>query len=95
LPTNIESEGIGMPRATFGGSKMVKDNFQYQFEQEQYILEYHYPDINQNSKEIATNYGHYYNWSVKLAEFAKINKISNYAHIQCRGLRELFCPSTL
>jgi hypothetical protein len=27
-----------------------------------------------------------------LAEFAKIIKISNNAHVQCYGLRELFCP---
>jgi hypothetical protein len=30
LQKNIESEGIGMPRDTFGGSEMVDGNFQYQ-----------------------------------------------------------------
>jgi hypothetical protein len=33
---------------------MVSGNFQYQFEQSQYILEYQYYVINQNSKEIGT-----------------------------------------
>jgi hypothetical protein len=30
LPKNIESEGIRIPRATFGGSEMVNRNLQYQ-----------------------------------------------------------------
>jgi hypothetical protein len=38
--TNIQSEVIEKPRATFGGSKMVYGNLQYQFEQYQYIPEY-------------------------------------------------------
>jgi hypothetical protein len=38
------------------------------------------------------NNGYYDKCCIKLAEFAKIGKISVNTHIQCCRLREPFCP---